>query len=1014
MKTLVSAAVVALAAASAAGDLGTFEIREPLGRDWSGEWIIREVTIDAGDGVRAGDLQVEAEEPADGDTPKQRRALPTQFYEAATGTLLEPQATLRGRAKLKALFAAVLAKDAVNRFYVTGRRKDYWALTPEQRAGRDAWQPLDIVDDRGGWRISTGFEGIFFIEEDSLTPFSTVFHVGGRPLASLSWSDGVKPTGVKNEWLERGPARAILRRTFTFADPKQRYSVRFTFRAGDPWIDVVDEYALGRGTHLKLALGALNADVVHHPYAYNARTFKPGGAAEDSTLQPPQHPIATLGPIWRDIWFGGGPWAFIYRRPAVSPPEGADEKQIRQLTRQAEDAPRNLGLGFAAVRGSLWQSPDEVPLESQNLFVHGDREKEGRIWVELPTDAGTRHWALVIGPVSTRHRMDDLVRARADVPLQKVLDEWIVQWDSRAEKVDYPFAWQWFGPYNRHTLNPTTFPRTAGKWLGGKLREGKTLHSRDLAMLAYAFEDPNYWPGPKYRWQIGNPNFNTDMYSIVLQAGLLMPDHPHARRWVEHGLNELKTNVYRDSFPGGAWAESLSYSGFFFHIAEYAHLIQKAGVANPFADWPRLKEVYTYLASMHGPVDPRYGTRQKAPIGDTSPGNYIRQIRAGAAYYKGVDDAFARKLATFGEKTEGGFDLASREFYGFGAALRANAWDDRHESFVTFKAGPARNHFQGDELSLTFHGLGTPLAIDYACHYSPRPWHAAMHNRPDMNDKRPAAVAARRGFAATPVADVFVADERTRRINHVPLTPHETAKPGWEYPWTTLPEESPWTMRRWAMLVKHDPKASKIPDYLVIRDEIDAPEAVWWNLHVLGHGIEQDGGVFRFPGQLDVDLTAHVLTPRVRTVQKRIWGWGDHEDRGARKGYKGDQYEQAFFGRVLPKDFERGTWGRPWQRSGEVGQWLRVQGDAGRTDWLVVLMPTRQGQPAAKVERLSPTSARITLGDEAEVIHLGTEAKHQAAVERGGRTTVLLEAGRVKPWSDVEFTPAPPLDQGAL
>ena len=60
-----------------------------------------------------------------------------------------------------------------------------------------------------------------------------------------------------------------------------------------------------------------------------------------------------------------------------------------------------------------------------------------------------------------------------------------------------------------------------------------------------------------------------------------------------------------------------------------------------------------------------------------------------------------------------------------------------------------------------------------------------MHNRPDMNNKRPVAIAEPRAFAtSTFEGDVFVADERTRRISHVPLEPHQTTKPGWEYPTT--------------------------------------------------------------------------------------------------------------------------------------------------------------------------------------------------------------------------------------
>jgi hypothetical protein len=45
-------------------------------------------------------------------------------------------------------------------------------------------------------------------------------------------------------------------------------------------------------------------------------------------------------------------------------------------------------------------------------------------------------------------------------------------------------------------------------------------------------------------------------------------------------------------------------------------------------------------------------------------------------------------------------------------------------------------------------------------------------------------------------------------------------------------------MRRYVMLVKHNPAKSGIADYLVIRDEIVAPQPAWRNLHVLARSIE--------------------------------------------------------------------------------------------------------------------------------------------------------------------------------
>ncbi|MFP4055433.1 MAG: hypothetical protein ACLF0G_01015 [Candidatus Brocadiia bacterium] len=961
-----------LPGSAVATELAEFTIREPLGRNWTDEWLTHEVTVEPPGGeLTASSLQVETQEG---------QALAAQFYLAESGRCLKLSETLTTETRLQVLFKASVKKNQTAVFRVTDRAK---RTRP--------WQAVEISRRGGRTVVENGAYRVVF-RDKSLLPIDEITAAGDETnLAPFAWPKDAEPAAVKQEWAERGPARAVLKRTFSFESPDRRYELTLDFRAGDPWLGVADTYALGRGSFITIDLRRLDADVVYHPHTYSARTFKPGGKAEDTTLEPPQHPIATLGPVWRDIWFGGGPFAFVYR-------QGAD-----------------YGVGFAAVRGSQWQAPEGISLESQNLEVHGDRERPGQVWVKVPTDGGHRLWAIVVGPPEIRKEMGRMVRSRADVPLDVVLHEWVLDWESDAPEHSYGFAGQWLGYFNRHMLNPTTFPRRVRSHLNKLLKQQKEVKSRDLAVLAYVFTDPDYWPGPKYKWQIGNPNFHTDMYNVPLKIGLLMPDHPHAQRWVHYGVEETRGNLMRDSFPGGAWAESLSYAGFFFHVVENARMLREAGVCTPFRDWRRFKEVATYLACMHTPVDPRYSERQKAPIGDTHPGNYVEELNQMGELYRGIDDVFARQLARFPEPWDGALDISSREFFGFGAMLRGNPYDDRHESFVAIKAGPARNHFQGDELAFHFCSLATPLAIDHACHYSPRPWSASMHNRPDMDGKRPVAIAVRRAFAASDEADVFVADERTRRISLLPLEPHNTTKPGWEYPVVTLPEDEPWTMRRYVLLVKHDPERSRIPDYVVVRDEIDSPQPVWWNLHVLARDIRQEGQRFLFPGQLDVDLTVHVLEPAIRRTERRQWGWSRERKRGTRKGLKGEAYEKEHFGHYVPEDFQRGTWGESFEHSGEMTHWLRLQGDAGRSRWLVLLVPHRRGRPAPTIEKLSPTRARVSLGEESEIVHLGSEGKYQAAVERDGRTTTLLEPGRVKPWSELEFKPIPPdIDKGAL
>jgi hypothetical protein len=53
--------------------------------------------------------------------------------------------------------------------------------------------------------------------------------------------------------------------------------------------------------------------------------------------------------------------------------------------------------------------------------------------------------------------------------------------------------------------------------------------------------------------------------------------------------------------------------------------------------------------------------------------------------------------------------------------------------------------------------------------------------------------------------------------------------------------------------------------------------------------------------------------------------------------------------------------------------------------------------------KLSDTSVRVSVAGESEVVHLGSDGRWQAALERGGVQTVLLEADAVKPWTELPF-----------
>ncbi len=338
--------LLASSAPRAAEVLGRFSISEPLGIRWADEWLERDLRLDLGRRpTPAGALRLRGPEGG----------LPAQFYRE--GRLLGDSDLLEGTIELRALFRATVEAGKTAEFEIVEDRNP------------PAWPRVRVEEKGDRTAVSNG---VFEIELDrgaplpwnSLRPTS-----GGPSLGRFVWPPAKEPTGCRDSWIERGPARAIVRRIFRFEDPELRYEIEFDIRAGDPWIDISERYALGRGAAIVLDLRDLDLRVVYHLYAYNARTFGAGGPEEDSTLEPPQHPIATLGPIWRDIWFGGGPFAYLYR-----PGE-------------------NWGIGFAAVRGSEWDAPDGIPLESQNLEIHGDRTVEGRVVLHMPADAGKRRWA---------------------------------------------------------------------------------------------------------------------------------------------------------------------------------------------------------------------------------------------------------------------------------------------------------------------------------------------------------------------------------------------------------------------------------------------------------------------------------------------------------------------------------------------------------------------------------------------------------------------------------------------
>lgn len=406
--------------------------------------------------------------------------------------------------------------------------------------------------------------------------------------------------------------------------------------------------------------------------------------------------------------------------------------------------------------------------------------------------------------------------------------------------------WIYHNGYTAGGLNPTTAPRgvRATIWTNSMnniwRKTGLAEQNRAMAAMAYIFADPDFWNGRYYDWGIGNPNFHTDMHNIPGMIAAQLNTHPHAQRWANYSRREIYADIARSSWqPGGAWTESPGYTAHAFSVfLPSVHAFQRAGHADVFAD-PNFRGALEFIENLVTPIDARRGIRGQIAIGDSQGEMRTEVIRQAALGYAKTDPArsanlmsAARESASYQGIPPGqlantllttdpslpsnpNWQLTSRYFGGVGAFLRSHFGNQDRESLVTLKAGPARNHYQGDELAFTFWGAGAYLALDYASFYNPRMNPDWTHNKVSFGITASSPVAKVMAFATHEAADLAVAENVNDSLQ-IATQPYASQRSLWDYvPLRTAPK----TNRRLTLLVKH-PADSPIADYLVVRDEI--------------------------------------------------------------------------------------------------------------------------------------------------------------------------------------------------
>ena len=641
--------------------------------------------------------------------------------------------------------------------------------------------------------------------------------------------------------------------------------------------------------------------------------------------------------------------------------------------------------------------------------------------------------------------------------------------------------------YQDDFLNPTSPPvrSITGKMaIADLLANGLPIGGADQAALAYIVCDPDSWIGYHNGWYPGNPNFHTDKYKSALYLAGSMLDHPDAKDWIEYArLNFIDDTKVDLMPPDGVDVECPGYAGYAMSLLlPMASIFENLGYANIPATDPLFKGTGIWHRKLLTPVDPRIGHRHEAPIGDTHRWDEGMREYFGdmAKFFVKTDPGFAkdmmntwRTLETGGlqtrrsplqcllamdlsipdEKLED-MDWSSQFFYGFGAVFH-DQFGTPNESFLAYKAGPARGHYHNDEQTYHYYALNTPISLDYNCSYRPRGDHAALKNgmtfgnldqivNNQKNQPVPAqeqlfSTAAVGAFISQPQGDLVVSENEGDTLSMDPIYPQDSEFQR-SYPSRKIGDL---IHRRLLLMAKH-PASSKMSDYLVVRDEVksdNVPQQV--NVHLLAKDIQANGRQVDAVGQLGADMSLFISTgegpdggdPKIELQE---WHYGDESMDGPwdyaihpgeslsdwdkrmdafmtqhgikelplpdyKPTYKDakawmDYVEQTHGMALIPPT----AWHAPWEY-GEYQKWVRIETKPG-TPVLYVLYPYRKGDNKPTFKQIDDTTVQIEHDGETEEVSMNSAGGVKIKAADGEH--VILAPAKLPPMGEIKQDPS--------
>lgn len=637
---------------------------------------------------------------------------------------------------------------------------------------------------------------------------------GGETMGVGKWLEHPRPVSFRVEKVGEGPLFPKVRLHYEFEEGEA--TVDITLPPGRPYAKITSKHDMRRGDGWELVLSRGDSSAKGKLRRWYKGQFDAAPSEETFALKPGytrlDDTILYLQPRWTQGFDDG--WSF-----GVSGAKGYS--------------------GALVVRAGKWRWPHDNKPEAK-VMDSGD-------WaaLHLPTFRGQRSWLLLAGEQDLAGEIPLLAKTESFLNPDKLAHSYRLPFEEGEDKL--------IGGRNFYSnqTNPTGMMRQQNKQRVRDAAAGKTKNSLGALYAAQAFFDPDWYGNMEHHWSPINPNFHTDFIKGGIALAAQLRDHPefeHVRAMAEAAFRRDMT--FAVTLPGGAGQECPGYQQ---HAMgswkDLAPICAKYLGFDP-REWPRYKEGARFLAKVSVPTG---GSRKFHPAGDTHPDR-----PEPLNWAKG-----------FGAE-EDPDSWTTEEFPGFGVVFRSQSGTP-NETYLSFKSGPNRGHFHGDQLSLHWVHHGQPLAVDHHASYSPRPGQEHMHNRlsfsvegiPYANMDGHEGL---RAFKTHELADVAVGRVESSRLREVKKLPPED----WDVDEPQETFDTPLKYQRTVVFLKGEPPV------VVLVDDFSGPEVTaTWNLHVRGDQADRKGDWIDFGN-------AQVYLPAERGDAFEAFPW-EHSNGGREK-----------------------------------------------------------------------------------------------------------------------------------